>query len=123
MIDAKELRIGNYILSDESSVEVSSYCEFNGIETTANFEGNCNSKITPIELTHEILLKCGFEKNYRIDSGEYNECFSIFSFALMVRHNSFFVDWIGGNTEVKYLHQLQNIFYCLCGEELEINLH
>ena len=76
--------------------------------------------LSPIKLTEEILLKCGFEKNNRIDFGELKPCFTIFSFSLMIRHNSYYVDWIGGNTEIKYLHELQNLYFALTKKELII---
>ena len=79
--------------------------------------------LSPIKLTEEILLKCGFEKDNRIDLGELNPCFTIFSFSLMIRHNSYYVDWIGGNTEMKYLHELQNLYFALTKEELQININ
>lgn len=76
--------------------------------------------IKPIPLTEEWLLKFGFETSNRIDLGELKPCYVIFSLALMIRHNSFFIDWIGGNTELKYVHQLQNIYFALTGSELQI---
>jgi len=122
MIESKELRIGNYVKCplDGTFLKVTSISNKTVISSKGD---NINyNAIEPIHLTEEILLKCGFEKTNRIDFGELKECYANFSFALMIRHNSLFVDWIGGNTEVKYLHTLQNLFYALTGEELNVAL-
>ncbi len=113
-ISARELRIGNIvnIIGHASGIGISAI----GI---SKFE-NGKIKVEPIPLTEDWILKFGFEKTNRIDFGELKPCFAKFSFALMIRHKSFFVDWIGGNTEIKYVHQLQNLYWCLCGEELKI---
>jgi len=56
-----------------------------------------NKPIEPIPLTEKWLLKFRFEKSKRFELGELKPCYVIFSLAVMIRHNSFFVDWIGGN--------------------------
>jgi hypothetical protein len=78
-----------------------------------------------ILLTPEILEKCGFTKTGHIDTHVYS-----------IGDNEYTCDWL---MEVKYskeygfyyrnakhklafIHQLQNIFYALTGEELQINL-
>jgi hypothetical protein len=136
MIESKELRIGNYVkmflgvfdngaeysIHTIEGIKNSKIKEQDTVQISKHDFWYSNYVISPIPLTKEILLKCGFEKTNRIDFGELKECYANFSFALMVRHNSFFVDWIGGNTEVKYLHILQNLFYALTGEELNITL-
>jgi hypothetical protein len=128
MIQANELRIGNWV----KHLAVWSYRNEDMKEHFFKFEqhdwyADCEctfslDSIDPIPLTEEILLKCGFEKTNRIDFGELKECYANFSFALMIRHNSFFTDWFGGSTEIKYLHQLQNIYYFLHNEELTVEL-
>jgi len=122
MIESKELRIGNYVKCplDETFLKVTTLK--NKLIIASKGENVNYNAIGPIPLTEYILLKCGFEKTNRIDFGELKECYANFSFALMIRHNSFFVDWIGGNTEVKYLHTLQNVFYFLTGKELNVEL-
>ena len=73
--------------------------------------------LTPIPLTEEWLLKFGFVKNltgfyekgrltYRPDYG-----WQILS--------QWVKDWVGV-APILYVHQLQNLFYSLCGEELNI---
>lgn len=110
-----ELRIGNLLYNDNVIVKIDARSVFDiwddkGIKT-----------YKPILLTEEWLLNFGFEKSNRLDLGELKHCYAIFSLAIMIRHNSFFIDWIGGNTELKYVHQLQNIYFGLCGKELTLN--
>ncbi len=78
--------------------------------------------IKPIPLTPKVLEKIeGCKKCFRIDSGEYKECYEVdFALGLMIRHNSYYIDWIGGNTEVKYLHTLQQFIRLFTNKEIEI---
>ena len=70
--------------------------------------------ISPIELTEEWLLKFGFEK--------VNYTFWVKGLAV---HNhdivSFYMLYEQNRTYIKYVHQLQNLYHSLCGEELKIN--
>lgn len=112
---ANELRIGNLLHNDNVIVKIDARSVFDIWDD----KGIKNYK--PIPLTEEFLLKFGFEKSNRLDLGELKPCYAILSLAIMIRHNSFFIDWIGGNTELKYVHQLQNIYFALTGDELTLN--
>ena len=61
MIQANELRLGNYLLHNGKIVIVDEIL-FNGINLTHEGEEYKYKDLKPIELTEEILLKCGFEK-------------------------------------------------------------
>jgi hypothetical protein len=81
------------------------------------FSGTHYEDIQPIPLTPEILEKCGF-----IEIGKKCWAISIFEvFQSGKDDNEFFIDvkWLH---YFKYLHQLQNIFFALTGEELKIEL-
>lgn len=102
---ASELRIGNFINSPNGQIIVS------GIETDfddlTGGENSVNdfplSKLQPIPITEEWLEKLGF-KQYgmnefeHIDNGLYIEC----------------------SYDLRYVHQLQNIFFALTNTELII---
>ena len=129
MIQSNELRIGNWVEwvfpNRNNQPNKFQFCEIESIRTSlVGVLGSAYGydQIQPIPLTPEILEKCGFEKTNRIDFGEPNPCYTNFSLSLMIRHNSYFIDWMGGNIEVKYLHQLQNIYFSLTGEELDVKL-
>lgn len=108
---AEELRIKNKVNLSGEIVTVKSI-EFNNINQEyfikifEDFRLPKVSFLNPISLTEEILLKCGFEKTKEIDSWELK------GFG--------FVDI--STPQCKYLHQLQNLYFALTGEELTINL-
>lgn len=88
-------------------------------------------EIHPIPLTEEILLKCGFERNMPEDTFIiYNSFeFDIKSVNGINGQIQLFVFNYGGIgalsdslCHIKYLHQLQNLYFTLVGIELEIEL-
>lgn len=119
MIQANELRIGNYF-------------RFRGVARPMVLSHFCRGFrffeiVDPIPLTEEILLKCGFDN----DNG--NEDWSNYDdededkFVLCGNFiNDGFVYTAGEGIPfakpIKYLHQLQNLYFALCGKELEIKL-
>ena len=120
-----ELRIGNLVKWYDVSKVLELHSEKNKfdnvyIDCEESFEWTEYNKLEPIPLTEKWLLKFRFEKSKRFELGELKPCYVIFSLAVMIRHNSFFVDWIGGNTELKYVHQLQNLYFALTGTELTV---
>ena len=115
MIKANELRMGNLILKNGNL----HYTNYMTIRYVYGLSVTDEVKFEPIPLTEEWLFKFGFEKSKRFESGELKPCYAIFSLAVMIRHNSFFIDWIGGNTELNHVHQLQNLYFALTGEELK----
>lgn len=107
MIAAHELRIGNIVLNqftgEPCKITVMDISDIeNGYKTREGFI-----------LSTEILEKCGFElydeenKRWLFNSFYYyNDC----------------VWFDTSQIEIKYLHQLQNLYYCLVGEELQVKL-
>ena len=77
--------------------------------------GQVSLPFEPIPLTEEILLKCGFEYDgdgiYGVDNVYYDFYFS--KTGVVVR---------GLNNKIYHLHQLQNLYFALTGEELTIKL-
>ena len=119
---ANELRIGNYVFSaeDNKTGEVLQI-DSSGI-IFANKNGNRwqdLKNIQPISLTEETLLKSGFRKS---KSGMY--LFDKFSFDLSDFEFGVESDYyyLTISENIKYLHQLQNLYFALTGQELEINL-
>lgn len=127
-----ELRIGNYVTLEEKvtkilgikneKVELLNYAKW--VELI---------KIKPILLTEEILLKYGFKKYDKGESYDLNELYDNNScISLSIRHdNLFFITIYNDNynessslklTHIKHLHQLQNLYFSLTNQELEIKL-
>lgn len=127
-MEAKELRIGNYVYAlDEDFNESFLKVDLNDI---CNIE--CDPDMfNPVPLTEEILLKCGFEYKkgiLRIDisqdtylKGNLNN----FEFHMAICEKLEFCDEVTDIVSlkpIKHLHQLQNLYFALTGKELEINL-
>ncbi len=124
-MEAKQLRIGNWVYSQEigENVQISSINdEYVTFKDYVTWDYPNYDEINPIPLTEEILLKCGFvlfDKNY--DSQDFN-VYKLGDFTYNTSHNVF---WLHNNysfTQPKHLHQLQNLYYSLTGEELKIEL-
>lgn len=83
--------------------------------------GECTlflENISPVLLTEEILLKCGF---YRLEYNDYRHPVLIGTLTLYegvaeLHISDMYSVWVNN------LHQLQNLFYCLCGLELDVNI-
>ena len=145
MLKANELRIGNYILwnSKLSSPEIS-FLTFpvevtsifpdkvgyisTGIEhRSESFEDDLLQTQTahrpleefePILLTRDILEKCGFEI---ADANDQYSCYKKDPITIrFVAGNSIRVNISDREFVCQHLHQLQNLYFDLTGEELEI---
>jgi hypothetical protein len=73
--------------------------------------------INPIQITEEWLLQLGFYKN--IDTGLFEK--SGYQIDLTVLKCHFYLpdfgDWY---KEIEFIHELQNLYFALTGEELEL---
>ena len=118
MIQAKELRIGNWIIDHEADSSVSIYWQIeeiskDGIKFRNSSSWISNNYIIPIELTEEWLLKFGFKKKgfgfdkTKITISKRRKCFV------------YAVPNVGYKV-FQYVHQLQNLYFSLTGKELEI---
>jgi len=114
VMKANELRIGNWVYCNHSLMRV------NKIEDTifGIIGGGTELKIyQPIPLTEEWLLKFGFLKVAGLWS--YNNGNQEFVFN--EDHISVIIEgqWMSLN-HIKNVHQLQNLYFALTGEELTI---
>jgi len=131
-MNAKELRIGNWVNKNGYfrqilGVHSNSVIIMNTppLTLTKSMDIHIN-KIEPIPLTEEILLKCGFKDIYNkmwlILEGSPNIEINKSTFQVSVWET------INDETEgiylnnIKYLHQLQNLYFALTGKELNITL-
>lgn len=138
MIKANELRIGNWILINGAhygkvvSIEESRFATYNPCNrytdgTTGDYWRYDTDYVNPIPLTPEILESCGFKKEFDNvysnkqkvkDSDLYTLPFALFYHKNQCYHTS---DFSRRNNfkPFRYLHQLQNLYFWLTGEELE----
>ena len=130
---ANELRIGNMVLMNNKPYPIT-FDDFakHGLELV------CDSPITihfdelkPIPLTEEWLLRFGFEEHETVKC-LYSKRVGNFEIHLTIE-GSDLLDIELSSTNIsgaypdknlfKYVHQLQNLYYCLTGEELTIKNH
>ena len=140
MIKAQELRIGNYVLVDTRVAEVSEvlcngvYLSVPGVRTGSFRLANYND-IDPIPLTPQWLERCGFEKggfgayNYDISPWPDSQLKQI-SFSgdyVYLREGDLKENRIKDGLVVLWnndlrgkisVHQIQNLFHVLTGQEL-----
>jgi hypothetical protein len=113
MVKANELRIGNWVkfLLDGTYHQVK-FIDF------VNWDENEANQLEYIPISDEILKKCGFkEKN------QYSSYFSINKFEFYIERDILHYDLFGGKSvKLKHLHQLQNLYFALTGQELTVNL-
>jgi len=131
-MEAKELRIGNYVIVDnpkhhpslkkEVSVITSVSEESVGIQCDVELHyydiGQRLVFIKPIPLTEEWLIKFGFV--YDENTGFFRSVVFGRIYIDNGRHTFCFCNKNGILKVVEYVHQLQNLYFALTGEELEI---
>jgi hypothetical protein len=126
---AEDLRIGNLVyipqLKKHSQIGV---IEENGRFTTKNYSSSFSSIecLQPIPLTEEWLLKFGFncvsdhnpnKKVFRLNFGYFKEL----NFAVNSEYGELnYFRYNGGYTNIKHVHQLQNLYFALTCEELTL---
>lgn len=112
---ANELRIGNLVIAKDTPLE--SIVKVRAQHIAEAEEHNPSWFLHPIPLTPEILEKAGFKYDtvcyYRngVHIGSFKD--GLYFTCSPISKDS---------VEIKYLHQLQNLYFALAGEELEINL-
>lgn len=121
---SKELRLGNYVM--DSPIHGDEPLEVEAIYSNLVIHGErhvYNDEIRPIPLTEEWLLKFGFKAAKNIIP-----IYDLGLISIYLESDSYpegrvyFNSWCIIKKKPKYLHQLQNLYHSLCGEELEINL-
>ena len=130
---AHELRIGNYLQRNKYVCVVQ---EINGVDNgvVAQFieempMGMHEYNTIPIPLTEDWLLKFGFEKTVTATEGFFKVRiqYTIGRFFILnsnAEKPSFGIGlhdvWDGISLDLKYVHQLQNLYFALTGEELKV---
>ena len=118
MIKSSELRVGSWVNYLGTEIQLDKH------DLSDLFNDNIDmyeKDLEPIELTEEILLKCGFEKKdhlfklYLLNSisiGYNSEC-NLWYFDIYMNTS---------RVELQCLHELQNIYNSITSKELEIEL-
>jgi hypothetical protein len=106
---ANELRVGNWCQSPYEELPFKIKAE----HILQLEQGMDELSILGIPLTPEILVKAGFEN---FEDGWY----SLFDFTWNIYDKV--LRWMGVQIKCHDLHQLQNLYFALTGEELNIQL-
>ena len=116
-----ELRIGNWVTDGFGNC-----VEVTGIISENNTSGYKTETLKPIPITEKLLIQCGF-KDYHFSYSD--NCILLQSGVISKEDNRYFVysglggaDSYGFEVKLEYLHQLQNLYHALTGEELPVNL-
>jgi len=119
---ANEVRIGNFVYVFNSENKKKMLPIKDGLEIERILRNTL--KIKPIRLSYKILMMCGFEL--------INDEFVLeLSSGIKIVQTNFFGMWTLEYNgllpekqmipfELDFLHQLQNLYFCLNGEELEV---
>jgi hypothetical protein len=131
MIPISELRIGIWVIASDKIIEEKNlpapyYYKVNGVDIykAQLAAGDTEQAMEPIALTAEILNEwCDFELE-ELENGKYywkrSKNGGLFKFDVG-KHGYYFSHW----TDVvlfNSLHQLQNLYYALTGEELVVKV-
>lgn len=121
---ANELRVGNLVLFDKmivSILEISQdeiWCK-QIKKTTKSGIILCHlSELKPIELNNKWFLKLGFKKGIDMFLSSNTIMYSIFKLRIRIMANYYTFCNECSFTKIEYVHQLQNLYFALCGEEL-----
>jgi hypothetical protein len=103
---ANELRIGNWAMYS-SKIQVNE----NKIRECVDHP----DRFAPIFLTEEWLERFGFEK---IGGWDDYEAYILNEVEITINENVPFKNYL--DKEIKHVHQLQNLYFALTGQELEL---
>ncbi len=136
-MDAKDLRIGNFVQSiPQNRIYTVKLTTLKRIMAGKPF-------VSPIELNEMWLVNFGFEKEDKKETEFHSNFYSMclldykysFAYADFRKDWGFYHSYTDALEDednnkfefvscgIKYVHQLQNLFYSLTGEELNYNLH
>jgi hypothetical protein len=112
-----ELRIGNWVTWKQNGKPV----QLKGIrpefiQTDPTTLGGVVKNYSPIPLTPEILAKVGFKFDNRL--GVYLHEDDLAGIHILENSDRFLVEFYYSFLELRHLHQLQNLFFVLTGQEL-----
>lgn len=122
-----ELKIGNYVQHNDEIIKVEQITKRkigyhrNGDKSRMHYLKY--SEIKPIEITEDLLLKNGFEKEfYRVFS---QDCFVYDNDKVILRQSFDDDSWYAtivylGMLSINYIHELQNAYYISTKKELHL---
>ena len=129
-VDVKSLRIGSHILVNGKRERVRGLDEDNGLILRFPAEYVLTSEVEPIKITPELLIELGFEY-HEYDNGilwewRFDDLYKAYGYlefddddTLTWRGRLWHMDEIETDfRRVRYLHELENLFYMFYEKEL-----
>lgn len=121
MIKTNELKHNGYFNHNGLIVQISGFRTYSTDKPLVRFENTGGEygidTLQPIPLTEEWLLKAGF-KAIGIDGNRWILKYKINNPFTIESYNYIFYSPICTWIEFKYVHELQNLYFALTGEEL-----
>lgn len=106
MIDPKELRIGNYVNLALLYSDISQEAELHAFKLVSLIKGEIIAE--PIPITEEWYINFGIQDAYLGNA------------PLCTKEKGLFTTGVIDLRKIKYVHQLQNLYFALTGEELSL---
>ncbi|HEU4633848.1 MAG TPA: hypothetical protein VFS22_07685 [Flavisolibacter sp.] len=133
MINANELRLGNYLMQKVFTRIITTPCTYQHFELLNKGE---SKDLFPLVLKAELLEKCGFieNKNYPLlpSAREFRLVLPVIGsnqneiFAYIKNNKECFArataNGLPVSNNIYHLHQLQNLYFSLTGEEITIKI-
>lgn len=124
-MEASDLRLGNIILSPDTGKPV--VVELGHLQAIKDGVKFNNKYYEPLVLSPEILEKAGFVERDRALLESYGYRNFIHRNATIQIGPNGIKTWVSNKMDepvehIKYLHELQNLYFALTGEELNIEL-
>lgn len=148
-IRKNELRIGNWVLHEPKNARVETEVDAHDLENLQFYHDKYGHEYEPIPLTESWMVKFGFDTydseidyiewgkliscDFQIqaintwydaeDSDDNGDVFRIISDGFYERDKLYFAYDLGSlnvRRRIKYVHQLQNLYFALTGEELTV---
>jgi len=120
---ANELRIGNLLNYQTAEGDIlTAIIDWQDLKWLSEDEKGFNLVHNPILLTEDWLLKFGFKYSLKLDDFMFKDQNDIFEMQPYKKGFLNSVLWCDNEIlqEVKYAHQLQNLYFSLTGEELSL---
>lgn len=133
-MNTRELRVGNWVISYDNIDREPVFAYITDVGegwASVALGDSCEAHddiFEPIELSSEILTGCGFKSKHVDDPQAFFDrstlCYYIDDFKLHRQGDDgvFMYYTYDSEVAVEYLHQLQNLYFAINGDELNIEL-
>jgi len=119
-MEANELRINNYVYPFDDIYLVTKKTILEDCIQVCFKDFENTNELHPIPLTEEWLLKFGFKRTNKYDFELIKNDFHFYTSSDFFNGNGF-ICFNEFDIKIKYIHELQNLYFALTNKELIIN--